>query len=69
VKPMSEALTRARRFRYRAQECQRLSETCHSAEMAKHYRIIAKHYLALARLEEDQIDASADHSAASLAPD
>jgi hypothetical protein len=66
---MSEALTRARRFRLRAQECQRLSETCHSAEMAKHYRLIAKHYLALARIEEDQIDALTDHSAASLAPD
>jgi hypothetical protein len=37
--------------------------------MAKHYRIIAKHYLALARMEEDQIDASTDHSAASLAPE
>ena len=24
--------------------------------MAKHYRIIAKHYLALARMEEDQIE-------------
>ena len=43
---MSEALTRARRFRFRAQECQKLSETCDSTEMARHYRIIAKHYLA-----------------------
>jgi hypothetical protein len=59
---MSEALTRARRFRLRAQECQRLSESCQSAEMAKHY-------LALARMEEDQIDSSTDHSAASLAPE
>jgi hypothetical protein len=37
--------------------------------MAKHYRVIAKHYLALARIEEGQIDASTDHGAASLAPE
>jgi hypothetical protein len=66
---MSDALMRARRLRSRAQECKRLSENCSSAEMAKHYHLIAKHYLAIARLEEEQVNASADHREASLAPD
>ena len=66
---MSDALTRARRLRSRAQECQKLSDSCRSAEMAKHYRLIAKHYVAIARLEEERINASSDHSEASLAPD
>ena len=66
---MSDALTRARRLRSRAQECKRLSESCHSAEIAKHYRLIAKHYLAIAHLEEERFNASADHSEVSLAPD
>jgi hypothetical protein len=66
---MSDALTRARRLRLRAQESKKLSDSCRSAEMAKHYRLIAKHYLAIARLEEERINASDEHSEASLAPD
>jgi hypothetical protein len=66
---MSDALTRARRLRSRAQECKRLSESCRSAEMAKHYHLIARHYLAIAHLEEEQVNASADHRDAKLAPD
>ena len=65
---MGDALTRARRLRSRAQECKKLSDRCRSADMAKHYRLIAKHYLAIARLEEQQINAPDDHSEASLAP-
>jgi len=36
--------------------------------MAKHYHLISKHYLALAHLEEEQINAPTDHNEASLAP-
>ena len=35
--------------------------------MAKHYRLIARHYLAIARLEEQRLNNSDDHSEASLA--
>jgi hypothetical protein len=37
--------------------------------MAKHYHLIARHYLAIAHLEEEQVNASADHRDAKLAPD
>ena len=66
---MSDPLTRARRLRSRAQECKRLAESSHSAEMAKHYHLISKHYLALAHLEEEQINAPTDHKESSLAPE
>ena len=69
VGPMSDPLTRARRLRSRAQECKRLAESSHSAEMAKHYHLISKHYLSLAHLEEEQINAPTEYKESSLAPE
>ena len=41
---MRDALARARRFRSRAQEFQRLADTCGSPEFARHYCLIGKHF-------------------------
>jgi hypothetical protein len=61
---------RSRRFRSRAQEFQRLAETCRSPQFARHYHLIAKHFLALAHLEEeDQVTAPSEDTAPPLAPD
>jgi hypothetical protein len=65
---MRDALARARRFRSRAQDFQRLAETCGSPEFARHYCLIAKHFLALAHLEEDQVTAPSKETAPPLAP-
>src|ERR1700693_1740654 len=54
---MRDALARAQRFRSRAQQFQRLADTCGSPEFARHYYLILKHFLALAHLEEDQVTA------------
>jgi hypothetical protein len=66
---MRDALARARRFRSRAQEFQRLAETCRSPQSARHYHLIAKHFLALAHFEEDQVTAPSGDTAPPLAPD
>ena len=65
---MRDALARARRFRSRAQEFQRLANTCASPEFARHYHLIGKHFLALAHLEEDQVEAPSNEGAPPLAP-
>jgi|HubBroStandDraft_2_1064218.scaffolds.fasta_scaffold1872297_1 hypothetical protein len=66
---MRDALARARRFRSRAQEFQRLADTCGSPQFAKHYHLIGKHFLALAHLEEDQVTAPSEETAPPIAPD
>ena len=65
---MRDALARARRFRSRAQEFQRLADTCGSPEFARHYYLISKHFLALAHLEEDQVTAPSEETAPAIAP-
>jgi hypothetical protein len=49
---MSDALKRARRYRYRAKECWRLAAADASAETQSHYRQMAEYYSELAEAEE-----------------
>jgi hypothetical protein len=49
---MSEALKRAQRYRYLAEECWRLATLDVSTETRKHYLEMAEYYSALAEAEE-----------------
>jgi hypothetical protein len=49
---MPDPLSKARRYRDRAEECPRLSELATTAGIKAQYRRIASHYMTLARTEE-----------------
>ena len=49
---MSDPIERARHFRDRAAECERLASTAVDQETQSEYRTIASHYIALAEAEE-----------------
>jgi hypothetical protein len=48
---MSDSLSKAKRFRDRAEECTKLAELAASEKMRRHYKKIAESYLAMARAE------------------
>jgi hypothetical protein len=48
---MSDSLSKAKRFRQRAEECAKLAEFTTSDKMRRHYKRIAENYLAMARAE------------------
>jgi hypothetical protein len=49
---MPDSLSKAKRFRDRAEECRRLSELSGHHEISHHYARITQHYIALAEAEE-----------------
>jgi hypothetical protein len=48
---MSDSLSKAKRFRDRAEECTKLAELAASKKMCRRYKKIAESYLARARAE------------------
>jgi hypothetical protein len=66
---MRDALARARRFRSRAQEFQRLADTSALLNLPGTIVLSGSTFLALAHLEEDQVTAPSEETAPPIAPD
>ena len=53
---MSDSLSKAKRFRERAEECTKLAELATMAKMRRYYKKIAESYLAMARAELTKVE-------------
>jgi hypothetical protein len=53
---MLDSLSKAKRFRERAEECTKLAELATNAKMRQHYKKIAESYLAMAPAELTKVE-------------